>query len=112
MDLKLNIYDNEDNIVKTYTRDSYKLRFGVIEDLLNTLNLDGLKTDNDVEFVKVAFKVVTNSFDTIKPLIKQIFKGLTDEELRNTDVSEIVKVLVDVVKFSMGQINLGNKGKN
>lgn len=112
MELKLNIYDDDDNIVKTYERDSFKLKFGVVEDLINTLNLEGLETENNVEFIKVAFQVVTGSFETIKPLLKRIFKGITDEELKNTDISEIVSILVDIVKFSMGQINKGSNGKN
>lgn len=112
MDLKLNIYDEDDNVVKTYTRDSFRLRFGVVEDLISSLNLDGLNTENNVEFIKVVFNIVTNSFDTIKPLIKQMFKGLTDEELKNTDISEIVTVIVNVVKFSMGQITKGSNLKN
>lgn len=112
MQLKLNIYDDDDNIIKTYERESFKLRFGVVEDLINALNLEGLETENDIEFIKVAFNTVTKSFDTIKPLLKRIFKGITDEELKCTDVSEIVSVLMNVVKFSMGQINQGSKGKN
>lgn len=112
MELKLNIYDDDDNIVKTYERDSFKLKFGVVEDLINTLNLEGLDTDNNVDFIKTIFQIVTGSFDTIKPLLKRIFKGITDDELKCTDISEIVSVLIDVVKFSMGQINKGSKGKN
>ena len=112
MELKLNIYDDDDNIVKTYERDSFRLKFGVVEDLIDTLNLEGLETENNVEFIKVVFKTVTSSFDTIKPLLKSIFKGVTDEELKCTDISEIVSILMNVVKFSMGQINKGSKGKN
>ena len=112
MELKLNIYDDDDNLVKTYTREGYRIKFGVAEDLINALNLDGLKTNDNVELVKVASQVVMNSFEIIKPLLQRIFKGLTDEELKNTEISEIVVVLINVVKFSMNEIKKGVKGKN
>lgn len=112
MELKLNIYDDDNNIVKTYTKDSYRLKWGVASDLINGLNLDGLKADDNVEFIKAATNVVTHSFGVVQPLIKRIFKGLTDEELENTYIDEIVTVLVTVVKYTMSQIGLGNNGKN
>lgn len=111
MDLKLNIYDKK-NIVKTYTAESYDIMFGTAEDLIEALNLDGLKTEDNVELLKVASQVVINAFDIIKPMLKDIFEGLTDDELRNTKVSEVATVLVTVVKFSMGQIGKGSNGKN
>lgn len=53
--------------------------------------------------------------DTVKNLLKDIFDGLTDEELKNVKVSEIASVLIDVVKFTIQQLNIsfkGQKGKN
>ena len=48
----------------------------------------------------------------IKPLLKDIFEGLTDEELKKTKVSEISTALVEIVKFSISQITKGTNGKN
>ena len=39
-------------------------------------------------------------------------EGLTDEELKNTKVSEISTALVEIVKFSISQITKGTNGKN
>lgn len=115
MELKLNIYKKENGkriVDKTYNVDTYDIMFGTAEDLIQSLNLDGLNTEDNMELIKVASKVVINSFDTIKPLLKDVFEGLTDDELRNTKVSEIISVLVGIVKSTMAQIGMGNKGKN
>ena len=56
--------------------------------------------------------MVFKSMDTIKELMKDIFDGLTDEELKNVKVSEIVDVLVGVVQFTILQLKLGANGKN
>ena len=105
--MKLNIY-NKKQIVKTYSVDAYDLMFGTVEDVAEAIDLDSLKTGSDVEIITMAGKLVLGSMDTVKNLLKDIFEGLTDEELKHTKVSEIAVVLVDVVKFTITQLNLGN----
>ena len=109
--MKLNIY-NHKQIVKTYTADTYDLMFGTIEDVAEAVDLDSLKTGTDVEIIRMVGNLVFKSMDTVKDLLKDIFEGITDEELKNTKVSEIAVVLVDVVKYTIAQLNKGNNGKN
>ncbi len=111
MEMKLNIYEKK-KIIKTYTAETYDLLFGTVEDLVDILELDTLKTGSDVEVIKLATNVITKGMDIIKPLLKDIFEGLTDDELRNTHVSEIVTVLVEVIKFAINQTTKGQKLKN
>jgi hypothetical protein len=116
MELKLNIYGRNEagkkGVVKTYTAETYDIMFGTVEDLIDTLNLDGLNTQDNVELVKVATNIVINGMDVLKPLLKDIFEGLTDDELRNTKVTDIVAVLMETVKFSMMEIGKGVNRKN
>jgi len=109
--MKLNIYENK-KIIKTYEADAYDLMFGTVEDLIEIVNLDQLKNGDDVEIIKLVGKTVINGMDVIKPLVKDIFEGLTDEELRNVKVSEIASVLVDVIKFAIAQMSKGANLKN
>ena len=109
--MELNIYEKK-QVVKTYKTDVYDLMFGTVEDVADAIKLDELKTGSDVEIMKMIGKLVLTSMDTIKGLLKDIFDGLTDEELKNVKVSEIATVLVDVVKFTVTQLNLGARGKN
>lgn len=111
MELKLNIYDKK-KIAKTYTAETYELMFGTVEDLINIINLDNLQNGSDVEIIKMVGDVVINGMEIIKPLLKDIFDGLTDEELRCVKVSEIASVLVEVVKFAIAQMSKGVVGKN
>jgi hypothetical protein len=111
MDLKLNIYEKK-KVVKTYTAETYDLMFGTVEDLIDLIDLDQLKNGTDAEIIKLVGKVIINGMGIIKPLLKDIFEGLTDEELKNTKVSEISTALVEIVKFSISQITKGTNGKN
>lgn len=109
--MKLNIYEKK-QIVKTYEADTYDLMFGVVEDVADAVKLDELKTGNDVEIIKMVGNLVLNSMGTVKGLLKDIFEGITDEEIKKTKVSEIAAVLVDVVKYTILQLNIGLKTKN
>ena len=106
MELKLNIY-NKKEIVKTYTNDTYDLMFGTVEDFL-----DELKTGTDTEIIKLVGKACMKGMSTVKALLKDVFEDITDEELKNTKISEISAVLINIVKYSVGEISKGARGKN
>lgn len=109
--MKLNIY-NKREIIKTYEVDKYDLTFGIVEDVVNLIDIDKLKTGSDEEIIQVVAGAVVNGLDIIKPFLKDIFDGLTDEEIRNTRISELVTVLFEVVKYSINELSIGIKGKN
>lgn len=112
--MKLNIYEKK-SIVKTYEAGEYELMFGTVEDMIDAAKLDKIESGTDAEIVIAATNLVTTSMDTVKDLLKDVFDGLTDDEIRHTRVSEIVNVIVDVIRYAISQISLfggGKKGKN
>lgn len=111
MELKLNIY-NKKEIEKTYTNDTYDLMFGTVEDFLELINVDEMKTGSDAEIVLLVGKALPKGMGTIKTLLKDVFDGITDEELKKTKVKEITRVLVNIVKYSITEINKGMNTKN
>lgn len=111
MEMKLNVYKGRE-IEKTYTAETYDLMFGTLEDIISIIDLDALNNkEESAEFVGAVAKVVVKGFDQFKPLLKDIFSGLTDEELRRVKVSEIVPVVINVVKYAFSQ-SFGVSGKN
>lgn len=111
MELKLNIY-NKKEITKTYTNDTYDLMFGTIEDFMDLINVDELKTGSDQEIIMLVGKALPKGMGTIKVLLKDVFEGMTDEELKHTKVKEITKVLVNIIKSSITEIGKGIDEKN
>ena len=81
--MKLHVYEKR-QIVKTYEADTYDLPFGVIEDVADVIKLDELDTGSNAELIKIAGNVVLKCKDTVKDLMKDIFDGITDEELKKT----------------------------
>lgn len=110
--MKLNIYKGK-MIIKTYETDAYELTFGTVEDVVDAAQLDKIQHGSDEEVMAAAARLVTNSMGTVRELMKDIFDGLTDEELRGARISEIISVLTEVVFYAIGQISvLGGKRKN
>lgn len=107
--MKLNVYEGQ-NIVKTYETDEYNLKFGTLEDVANAVNLDNLKTGSNEEYIKTAVDLLLHSMDTVKDLYKDIFPGITYEEIRKCTIAEMAVVLVDVVKYTIKLLSLGNRG--
>ena len=104
MEIKLNIY-NKREIVKTYTAEGYDLMMGTIEDFMEIIDIEKI---NDTAAVA---KMVTKGFEQIKPLMKDIFPGLTDEEFRGIKVTELVQVIAQIgaaVINNLGILKQGN----
>ena len=106
MELKLNIYKTQKEIEKTYAVDTYDILFGTLDDFAHVLDLHALTGNNGaVEAAKAFYNLVTNGIDSLKPLLKDIFPGLTDDELRRVKVKELVPVVAGMCGFTMEQLD-------
>lgn len=108
MQLVLNIYDPQSKMItKQYTAETVDIMFGTIEDLIDVIDIDNL--NDNMEWAKVIFTAMKK----LKPLLKEIFTGVTDEELKNTKIKELVPLFISIFKYMMTEINgLGNGSKN
>ena len=118
MELKLDIYKTrfckKDEIEKTCTAKDFELSLGICEDVLNMINIDmfggglaALSTESQNELFTT---LVKNGLPFFREMIQELF-DLTDEEVKKTKLSDIVKVVIDIVKYSFSQLasSLGGK---
>lgn len=106
--MKLNIYENK-KIIKTYEADTYDLMYGTVTDIVKVLDLDKLKNGKDEEILDVIMQLLMGGLDAVNNLLKDVFEGLTDEELKKTKLKEIAIVLSEIVAFTFNQIGTGSK---
>lgn len=105
MELKLNIYKNQREIEKTYVANTYDIMFGTVEDLVNLLDMEALRGKNGNEsLVNALANLVTGSKELLRPLLKDIFPGLTDDELRRVKAKEVLAVAAGLAGFSLDEI--------
>lgn len=111
MEIKLPVYEKK-QIVKTYTAEAYNVMFGTVEDLVGVIDFEKFTTGKDADLIKGVAMAIPKAFGFIKPLLKDIFDGLTDDEIKHCRVTDIAKVIIAVVKFTTGQIVEGSDSKN
>ena len=121
--MELNVYQ-KGKIVKTYTANDFVLTTGLVEDLLTMIDVDKLVAYGIANYGKggpideqsLGFElmlIVQKSFSKFKPFIQDIFDGLTDDEYRQTSISEVAKVLFHVIKHTvLGLYSIGGTKKN
>lgn len=84
---ELPIYGENDEILKTYKTDH--IRYGLLEDAIK-MQEENKGTDTD------------SQLKIIKPFVKRIFKGITDEDLEDADVFDIINSFNQLVSLANG----------
>lgn len=106
MKLTLNIYKNQHEVEKTYTADTYDLLFGVIDDFAHVLDLHALTGNKgSIAAAQAVYNLISGGLDMLKPLLKDVFPGLTDDELRRVKAKELVPVAAGLCGFTTEQLN-------
>lgn len=98
MELKLNVYDDENNVVKTATAEVTELKFGSIRSLMKLLKVD------DINDTAQLLKVVYGAWEQLTKILNGCFPDMTDEDWDNVKISELVIVLVTILKYSFTQM--------
>ena len=103
--IKLNIYGDNKEIVKTYETGSYDLMFGTVEDFVSIIDFD--KVDDQTELAKM----VVNGLGKLKPLLKDVFPEITDEEMKHTKVAEMVTCIMQIASSVADSLShVGSEG--
>jgi len=109
--LKINVYD-KNKIKKTYETDAYSLMLGTIEDFLEVVNINDFINLSSENITAILSKSIANSLPFFKSLLKDVFDGITDDELKNVKIVEIVQVVIDIMTYAFNELSIGNKSKN
>lgn len=106
--ITLNIYrkGNKKEPIKVLEAEGYDLMLGTIEDFMEIIDLD--KLDDNVELAKMVVK----GYDQLKPLLKDIFEDMTDEDFRGVKISDLVLTIIDVGRAIGESLNILKTGKN
>lgn len=104
MELKLNIYKTKKEVEKTYIAQDFDIMFGVLEDLLNALDLEALIGDDRDTMIVAVSRLIAARKEVIYPLLKDTFEGLTDDEIRRTKLTELAAVVISLAKYAIAQV--------
>lgn len=99
--LRLNIYEKGE-VVKTHETETGRILYGTIEDLAEVIDLEKISDEKNgkMELGKSVIKAIP----FIRPTLKEVFPGITDDELRKTDVKELISVVMELVRYETEQL--------
>jgi len=100
MELNLHIYKGRE-IIKTYKTETVDLMYGTVEDILNVLELDKIKTGENLEIASCIVK----ASGQLKPFLKDLFDGVTDEEIRNTRMQNLIEIFKGLYQYAIMEMN-------
>ena len=84
---ELPIYGENDEIVKNYSTDI--VRFGILEEAINASE-------------KVKGKDPKEQLKLIAPILQKVFKGLTEEDLKDADLFKVFGVFNQIISLRNG----------
>ena len=96
--LKINVYDDKDEITKTVEAHFVEIRFGTIKKLLAVLEVDSI--DDSSELLKTLYK----SWKTVTDILTKIFPDMDEEDWDGVKLSELLPVVVAILKGSFSHI--------
>ena len=107
MELKLHVYEGKE-IIKTYTADTIDFSFGVVEDVLDALDFEHMD-----DKMHIAGMVVKAS-KSLRPFLKDIFNGVTDEEIKTVKMSNIIEIFKGLYNYASKELGMvaSDSGKN
>ena len=96
--MKLNIYDENDNIVKTSEARFIDLRFGTIRSLMELLKVE------DINNTAQLLKTVYGAWAQVTSILGKVFPDMTSEDWENVKLSELLPLIVVIMKGSLAQM--------
>lgn len=104
MELKLKIYEGK-KVIKTYTAETIDFSFGVVEDILDILDFEHMTTKSEIGIM------VVKASKQLKPFLKDIFDGVTDEEIRHTHVQNLIEVFRGLYHYAETELGAAVGGE-
>lgn len=98
MELKLNVYDDEDKIIKTATAEVVELKFGSVRSLMKLLKIDDINDSAEL------LKVIYGAWEQLIKVLNGCFPEMTEEDWDNVKVSELIPVIISILKYSFSQM--------
>ena len=98
MNIKLNVYDGSGGVVKTCEARMIDLEFGTIRSLMELLNVESI--DDTANLLKTIYR----AWDELTGILDQCFPDMNYSDWEHVKLKELVPIVIDILKYSFGEI--------
>lgn len=92
--LVLNVYDDDDQVIKSVEGKLADIKYGTIRALMKLLKVE------DIDDTAELLKVISVAWDKLTAILDKCFPDMTDEDWDNVKVNELIPMVMLIVKFS------------
>lgn len=96
--LTINVYDDNDEVVKTAQAKVIDLRFGTVRSLMELLNVE------DIDDTSELLKKLYSAWNEVIKILSRVFPELEEGDWDNIKLSELIPMLVVILKSSFVQM--------
>lgn len=104
--LTINVYDDKDNVVKTAEAQFAEIKFGAVRSVMKLLKVDKIETNIEL------MEAIADAWEQLVKVLAQIFPDLTEGDFDNVKLSELVPVVVSILRKSFAKLVEIPKEKN
>lgn len=104
---KINVYDKDNNIIKTSEAVDCELKFGAIRSIMRLLNIDDINDTGEL------LKTIYSAWEQLTVILSQCFPDMSESDWDYVKLEELVPVFVGILRASFGKIlTIPNDSKN
>jgi hypothetical protein len=97
-EIKLTVYGKGGEVVKEATASIVDLRFGTIRKLMKVLKVDQMTDTAEL------LNTVYSAWEELTDILEECFPDIEDADWDNVKVSELLPVLIEILKRSFSEI--------
>ena len=94
----LNVYDDNDKVIKTCEAQFAKIRFGTIRAIMKLLKIDQIKEASELT------NTVYNAWDKIVSVLDKCFPDMEEKDWDNVDFGEVTRALLGIAKMTFAKM--------
>ena len=106
MELKIKVYDDDDNVIKECKAQTVDIRFGQVSAIMELVDVENVDDTGEL------LKVVNSAWKQLKKILSKVFPDMTDDDWENVSVKELLPVVVAILKDSFREMLTIPKSNN
>lgn len=106
MELKIKVYDDDDNVIKECKAQTVDIRFGQVSAIMELVDVENVDDTGEL------LKIVNSAWKQMKKILSKVFPDMTEDDWENVSVKELLPVVVAILKDSFREMLTIPKSKN
>lgn len=106
MELKITVFDNNDNVVKECKAHTIDIKFGQVSALMELMDVESVS--DSVELLRIVHK----AWRQVVAILSKVFPDMEEGDWDNVSLKELLPVVVEILKYSFAEMVKIPKSKN